>query len=324
MRRREFVAGLAGAAAWPLAASAQQPAIPVIGFVRSSSLIQFDHLVTAFRQGLKEMGYVEGLNVSVDYRSAEDRHEQLPELLADLIRRPVDVIVGNIAAVLVAKTATSTIPIVFTTGGDPLKEGLVVSLNRPGANVTGVTFFGAVLGAKRLELLRQLSPKSMTIAILVSSNNPSTEAERTEVEAAAFTVGQQLLILDANDDSDIEAAFTTLVQRSADALLVGPGAFLNSRRERIVRLAAQHALLTSFAWREAVLAGGLMSYGTSQTDANRQAGVYAGRILKGEKPGDLPVLQPSKFELVINLRTAKTLRIDIPLSLLRSADEVIE
>jgi len=298
--------------------------MPVIALVRSSSLLQFDHLVTAFRQGLKEMNFVEGLNVIVEYRSAEDRHEQLPELVADLVRRRVDVIVGNIAAALAAKAATSTIPIVFTTGGDPLKEGLVVSLNHPGANVTGVTFFGAVLGAKRLELLRQLSPKPMKIAVLFSSNNPSTEAERREVEAAAFTVGQQLVILDANTDSDIDAAFTTIVQRRADALLVGPGAFLNSRRQRVVSLAAQHALLTSFAWREAVLAGALMSYGTSQTDAFRQAGVYAGRILNGEKPGDLPVLQPTKFELVINLKAAKTLGIEIPLALLRSAEEVIE
>jgi len=298
--------------------------MPVIALVRSSSLLQFDHLVAAFRQGLKEMNFAEGLNVVVEYRSAEDRHEQLPELVADLVRRRVDVIVGNIAAALAAKDATSTIPIVFTTGGDPLKEGLVVSLNHPGANVTGVTFFGAVLGAKRLELLRQLSPKPMTIAVLFSSNNPSTEAERREVEAAAFTVGQQLVILDANTDSDIDAAFTTIVQRRADALLVGPGAFLNSRRERVVSLAAQHALLTSFAWREAVLAGGLMSYGTSQTDAFRQAGVYAGRILNGEKPGDLPVLQPAKFELVINLKAAKTLGIEIPLALLRSAAEVLE
>lgn len=324
MRRREFIGGLAGAVGWPLVARAQQPSMPVIGFLRSSSLRQFDHLIAAFRQGLKEIGFVEGLNVTVDFRSAEDRHDQLSRLVADLIDRPVDVVVGNVAAVLAAKAATKTIPIVFTTGGDPIREGLVASLSRPGGNVTGVTFFGAVLGVKRLELLREVVPKATIMAMLVNQGNPSTELERRNVQAAAQAVGQQLTILDVDNEREIEEAFATALQRGAGALLVGPGAFLNSNRERIVALAALHRLPTSFAWREAAEAGALMSYGTSQTDAFRQAGVYAARILKGEKPGDLPVLQPAKFELIINLKTAKTLGIDIPLSLLRSADEVVE
>ena len=298
--------------------------MPVIGFLRSASVADVSHLVTAFRQGLKEAGFVEGQNVAVEYRSAEGQSDRLRSLVAELIRRPATVIVGNTASALAAKAATTTVPIVFAVGGDPIKLGLVASLNRPGGNVTGVNFFGGVLGAKRLEVLRQLVPKAATIAMLVHANNPDTETERTDVQAAALVIGQQLLILDVSSERDIEPAFEIFVQRRAGALLVGSEAFLNSHRERIVALAARNGLPTSFANREPVAAGGLMSYGTSIPDAYRQAGLYTGRILKGEKPADLPVIQATKFEFVINLKTAKALGLEFHPQLLATADEVIE
>jgi putative ABC transport system substrate-binding protein len=326
MRRRELIALLGGVAAWPLGsvARAQQPAMPVIGFLRSTTLADVPHWVSAFRQGLKEAGFVEGQNVAIEYRSADNQPDRLLALVTDLFRQPVAVIVGNTDSALAAKAATTTVPIVFATGSDPVRDGLVASLNRPGGNVTGVSFFSGVLGAKRLELLRQVVPRATIMAMLVSPNTPVTEAERRDVQAAAQAIGQQLVIFDVSSERDIETAFATFVQHGAGALLVGTGGFLNSERERIVALADRYALPASHSQREGVVAGGLMSYGTSITDAYRQVGIYVARILKGERPADLPVIQSPKFEFVLNLRAAKTLGLDVPDKLLALADEVIE
>ena len=298
--------------------------MPVVGFLRSTSLAPFESLATAFRQGLNETGFVEGQNVAVEYRYADNQHDRLPALVADLLRRSVAVIVANNASALAAISGTTTVPIVFATGGDPVRDGLVTSLNRPGGNVTGVVFFSSVLAAKRLDLLRQLVPQATTIAVLVNPNLPNTEAEYQAVQAAAQAIGQQLVIVEAGNDPDIEAAFAVFLQRGAGALFVGSGPFFNSRREHIVALAARHRLPASYGLRDQAVAGGLISYGASQSDAYRQAGIYAGRILKGEKPGDLPVIRSTKLEFVLNLKTAKALGLHVPDKLLALADEVIE
>jgi putative ABC transport system substrate-binding protein len=329
IRRREFITLVGGAAAVsPLAARAQQPAMPVIGFLRSTSAGDSVHLVAAFRQGLNQAGFVEGQSCAIEFRWADNQFDRLPALVADLLRRPVAVIVGNFNAALAAKAATTTIPIVFASGGDPVADKLVASLNRPGGNVTGINFLGGELGAKRLELLRQLVPltaiNTSMIAMLVNPGRFDTEAERRDVLAAARTIGQQLIVFDVGSEQDIEAAFATLAQRRPDALLVGTGAFTNSYRERLVALAARHAVPASYSQREAVMAGGLMSYGTDIPEAYRLAGVYVARILKGEKPSDLPVMRSTRFELMLNLRTARAQGIEVPDKLLALADEVIE
>jgi ABC-type uncharacterized transport system substrate-binding protein len=323
MQRRAFITLLGGAAAWPLAARAQQSAMPVVGFLRGGTVDDVPHRVAVFRQGLKEAGLVEGQNVAIELCSAE-LYDRLSALVADLIRRRVAVIVANYPAAFAAKTATTTVPIVFVTGADPVRDGLVASLNRPGGNVTGVSFISADLGAKQLGLLRELQPGAARMAVLVDPRWPTTEAFLSELRAAALAVGPQLIVLDVSSDHEIEPAFTALVQRGAVALLAGSGIFMYSQRKRLIELAARHRIPAIYAWREAVAVGGLMSYASSITDAYRQAGVYAGRILKGEKPGDLPVILPTKFELVINLKTAKALGLTVPPTLLAIADEVIE
>jgi len=323
MRRREFITLLGAAAAWPLAARAQQPAMPVVGFLRGGTVDDVPQRVAVFRQDLKEAGFVEGQNVAIELRSA-DLYDRLPALVADLIRRRVAVIVANYPAAIAAKTATTTVPIVFVTGADPVRDGLVASLNRPGGNVTGVSFISADLGAKQLGLLRELRPGAARIAVLVDRQWPTTERFLSELRAGALATGQQLIVLDVSSDHEIETAFTTLVQRGAVALLVGSGTFVYSHRKRLIELAARHRIPAIYAWREAVAVGGLMSYASSITDAYRQAGVYAGRILKGEKPGDLPVILPTKFEFAVNLKTAKALGLDIPATVLARAGEVIE
>jgi len=323
MRRRDAIRMLGGAASLPFAARAQQ-AMPVVGYLRSTPSRPFENIAAAFREGLKEAGFVEGHNVAIESRYAENQLDRLPALAAELIGRRVSMIVANSSAARAAKAATSTIPIVFTVGNDPVRDGLVASLNRPGGNVTGVTFLSGVLGTKRLELLRQFVPKATSIAVLVNPNTSETEIERNNLQAAAQAIGQQIIVADVGNGSDIEAAFASFVQRGAGALLAGTGAFLNSQRQLIVALAARHGIPAIYAAREFAEAGGLMSYSTSQTGAYRQTGIYAGRILKGEKPGDLPVVQATKFEFVLNLKTAKVLGLEFHPQLLGIADEVIE
>jgi putative tryptophan/tyrosine transport system substrate-binding protein len=323
LRRRELIALLGGAVAWPLAARAQQ-AMPVIGFLRSTTLADAPHYVAAFHQGLKEGGFVEGQTVAIEYRWAEGRLDRLPTLAADLVRQQVALIVGNTPSALAAKAATTTIPIVFVTGGDPIIDGLVASLSRPGGNVTGVSFLSAAVLTKRLELLRQLVPKEAAIAVLVNLAFPQAEREQRAVQAAAHAIGQELIVVEANSDREVEAAFATFAQHAAGALFVGSGGFLLSQRERLIALAARNRIPASYVSRDFVAAGGLMSYGTSFTDAYRWAGIYASRILKGEKPSDLPVQQSTRFEFVLNLRTAKALGLRMPDKLLALADEVIE
>jgi putative ABC transport system substrate-binding protein len=327
MKRREFVrfSGVV-AAAWLSAARAQQPVTPVIGFLNSGSPDGYAQLVAAFRQGLNETGYVEGRNVAIEFRWAQAQNDRLSALATELVRRPVAVIAGlnSTAAARAAKAATTTIPIVFVIGADPVEVGLVASLNRPGGNLTGVSFLGNMLVPKRLELLRELVPTADTIAFLVNPINPNAEADTKNAQSAAHAIGRTLFVLNATSERDLETAFAKLAKQRAHALLVNVDPLFISHRGQIILLAARHAIPTIYDRREFVAAGGLMSYGSSLTDVYRQAGIYTGRILKGTKPADLPILQPTKFEMVINLKTAKALGVTIPQSILLRADQVIE
>ena len=327
MRRRDSIKTLLGAAAtlgaWPLIARAQQPAMQVVGFLRMTSAADSAHLAAAFRLGLKQSGFIEGQNVAIEYRYAENHRDRAPALAAELMGRKVAVIATD-QAIREAKAATSTVPLLFILGADPVAAGLVASLNRPGANVTGIVFFSAQLGAKRIELLRQLVPTATTIGVMAFPISPEDKTERSQVEAAAASSGQQILIADAVREGEIERAFATFAEKRVGAVLVGSGPFFRSNKEKIVALASRYALPTSYSLREYVEAGGLMSYGTSITNAYREAGIYAARILKGEKPADLPVLQSSKFEFLLNLKTAKKLGLVVPKDLLVAADDIVE
>jgi putative tryptophan/tyrosine transport system substrate-binding protein len=326
IRRRGFIAGLGGAAAWSLAARAQQPAMPVIGYLGTQSADDdYKNVTVPFLQGLKEAGYVEGQNVTIEYRWAENQFDRLPALAADLVRRRVAVIVVyGVAAALAAKAATTTIPIVFFTGTDPVTVGLVASLSRPGANLTGTTVLTADLQPKRLQLLRELMPNAAVFGVLVDPASPDIQSRIADLQTAAPKLGLQLVAVNARTDGDLEAAFSTLSQQRVGAVMFGDSAFYTSRMEQLAALAARYALPAIYAYREFALAGGLMSYGGSVGYLYHQVGLYTGRILKGEKPADLPVVQPTKFELAINLKTAKALGLTIPETLLATADEVIQ
>jgi putative tryptophan/tyrosine transport system substrate-binding protein len=327
MRRREFIALAACAgAAWPLAAHAQQSPMPVIGFLHSGSFTRYAHLVTAFQQGLRQAGYVEGQNVAIEYRWADGNFDRLPAIASDLVRRQevrVLAALGGDPVAKAAKAATATVPIIFVGGLDPVKLGLVSSLNRPGANITGVVLLSSPLLAKQLQLLCELVPAAETIALLVNPNNPNTDNRLEEIREAARAVGRELLVATAKGENEFELAFATIRQR-AGALVVPPDPTFTARREELIALAARHAVPASYPFREYAVSGGLMSYGASLSEAYRLAGTYCGRVLKGEKPTDLPVQQTTKVEFVINLKTAKTLAISLPLPLLGRADEVIE
>jgi putative ABC transport system substrate-binding protein len=327
MRRREFISLLGGAAAaWPLAARAQQPVMPVIGFLHVAFPGPYTQQLAAFRQGLKQSGYIEGQNVAIEYRWANNENDRLPELAADLVRRQVALIVaaGSTDSARAAKAATSTIPIVLVFGADPVRLGLVASLNRPGGNVTGVTFLTTELMAKRLELLRELVPQATTVAYLADLQAVPGQEMVRDTLAAAGVLGRQIAVVEARSDHDFEPAFATFVERRAGALVVAASQLFDSNRDQLLALAARHKMPAIYQAREFVLDGGLMSYGASYGDTFRLGGLYAGQILKGEKPSNLPVQQATKFELVINLKTAKALGLEVPLSLMIRADEVIE
>jgi putative tryptophan/tyrosine transport system substrate-binding protein len=326
IERREFITLLGGAAAWPLAARAQQPGMPVVGFLNSTSPGLYTHLVVAFRKGLGETGYVEGKNVAIEYRWAEGQYDRLPALADDLVRRHVAVIAatGGEPSVLAAKAATSTIPILFITGADPVKLGLVASLNRPGGNVTGVNIFYAVLGPKRLALLQELVPKMAVIGVLANPASASTEEETTDVVAAGRALNKHIHIANASTENEIDAAFGSLVERRVDALMVAVDPFFVSRRGRFIALAAHYGVPVMYFSRDFTADGGLISYGPNLGEAYHRVGVYTGQILNGAKPANLPVVRPTKFELVINLKTARALGLTVPPTLLAIADEVIE
>ena len=324
--RREFISLHGGAAvAWPLAARAQQPAMPIVGVLDAGSAEGDAELIAAFRQALSEGGYLEGQNVTIEYRWAEGKYDQLPILADELIKRqPAVLFAPGLPAALSIKAATATTPIVFVSGPDPVRAGLVTSLNRPNGNITGVTLFTSVLVAKRLELLREVVPAAGLIAFVVNPNDPRTRSDIEDVEAGARALGQQIIILEVSSDRDFDALFATVTQRGVRALLVGNDPFLNSQAQQLVALAARHTIPAIYGLRKHAEAGGLMSYSTNLAESARQAGIYVARILKGEKPGDLPVVQPTKFEFVINLRTARALGLAIPPTLIALADEVIE
>ena len=325
IRRREFITLLGGGAAWPVAASAQQPTLPVIGFLHFGSPDLFTFQVTTFSEGLKETGYVEGQNVAIEYRWAEGRYDRLPSLATDLVSHKVKLIAAfGPPCAKAARNATSTIPIVFTIGSDPVHEGIVPSLASPGGNVTGISMLAVQLVPKRLELLSELIPQARTFALLVNPNNGYSDAMIRDVEHAALANGVSLSILKAGTESEIDAAFSMLGSLHTDALVIGDDALFTARREQLVALASRHAVPATYQYREFAVAGGLASYGPSLQTASHDAGIYAGRILKGAKPSDLPVAQPTRFELVINLKTAQALGLDVPPSLLARADEVIE
>ena len=324
MRRREFITLIGGAAAWPLAARAQQSTMPVIGFLNSASADGYASMAAAFRRGLKEAGYAEGQNVTIEYRWADNQYERLPALATDLVNRRVNVIFANTPSIPAALAATKTIPIIFNSGDDPVRLGYVASLNRPGGNATGVAIFSGELAAKRLELLHELIPGSKTIAVLINVDFGPSASFRADAEEAARVLGVTIPILQASKPSEIETAFDSLVQTRPDALLVGPGPFLNSHQDLLIARAAKAAIPAAYETRASALAGGLMSYGADVGDAYRQAGVYAGRVLKGERPADVPVVRVTKLELVINLKTAKALGLGLPAKILAVADEVVE
>ncbi len=324
--RRQFISALGGAAVWPCAARAQQVEMPVIGFLNSQSPDAFAPNADAFCLGLQEAGYIVGKNIAIEYRWAEGRTDRLPALATDLVGRQVKVIAatGGVASVRAAKAATTTIPIVFNSGEDPVAAGLVSSLNRPGGNLTGVSWFNVEVVAKRLALLHELAPAATIIAVLLNPSDPESAPQSASALEAARALGRQLIAINAHTADEIDAAFTALVQQRAGALVVGSGPYFSSRRDQIIALAARHTIPASYSGRESPAAGGLMSYGNNLPDAYRRNGAYVGRILKGDKPGELPVDRSTKFELVINLKTAKALGLDVPATLLSRADEVIE